>query len=96
MQVYDLPYDGIVCTQETTVKNVCKGDSGGGILTMQEKRYYLQGIISYGSPCEKPKNRALVEANAQVNIDVNLFTATIDKYIRPQTPDYRDQWRDVL
>ena len=91
---WKLPFDTVVCTQESYTKNVCQGDSGGGILAAWKGRHYLVGTISFGSSCNSGLENALI-ANAQVNMDVNLYTATIDQFIRRRTPNHRELWRDA-
>ncbi|VDM60226.1 unnamed protein product [Angiostrongylus costaricensis] len=39
------------CTFERAERNVCHGDSGGGVTTSLEGRHYLVGLVSFGTSC---------------------------------------------
>lgn len=56
-----------ICFESWTTENVgdtCEGDSGGGILTIDEGRMYLVGVTSYGSSdCESGRKGTSVNAN---------------------------------
>ncbi|XP_058124266.1 uncharacterized protein LOC131285364 [Anopheles ziemanni] len=40
-------YDGMFCGGYANGTNVCNGDSGGGLVTYRNKRWELQGIVSF-------------------------------------------------
>ncbi|KAK0415768.1 hypothetical protein QR680_012106 [Steinernema hermaphroditum] len=79
----NMPYDGI-CTSEWSHKDMCEGDSGGGLIVQdvgrnKQKRWFLYGVVSFGSDC-----KLLLDMNhkgrTQVFTDITMYTATIDQY----------------
>uniref|UniRef100_A0A0R3RNM4 Peptidase S1 domain-containing protein n=1 Tax=Elaeophora elaphi TaxID=1147741 RepID=A0A0R3RNM4_9BILA len=74
-----LPND-VLCTEETHNRNVCLGDSGGGLMVqLHNGRWLLLGIVSYGSSCD-----ALFEKKekpmAQVYTNVEMYRGEIDQF----------------
>ncbi|VDM79093.1 unnamed protein product [Strongylus vulgaris] len=47
---HDKPADTF-CTYEYADKNVCSGDSGGGVIAKLNGRSYILGVVSHGSAC---------------------------------------------
>ncbi|KAK6740823.1 hypothetical protein RB195_008962 [Necator americanus] len=77
---YPKKLDDTFCTFERPDRNVCRGDSGGGITANIGGRTYLAGVVSGGSQCddllsgrEKPE--------AQLNTDVTKYAALIDSWL---------------
>ncbi|CAD6198029.1 unnamed protein product [Caenorhabditis auriculariae] len=69
-----------LCTVELSKKNVCSGDSGGGITFQNKRRHYLAAIISYGSDCN-----SLVRGTrpkAQINTDISKYISQIATFIK--------------
>ncbi|CAB3397631.1 unnamed protein product [Caenorhabditis bovis] len=73
-----LPPDAI-CTVEEPEKNVCKGDSGGGLLYALNNRFYLAAIVSYGTDCGKMLLGA--EPKGQINTDIRKYFKEILNFI---------------
>ncbi|KAK6740810.1 hypothetical protein RB195_008954 [Necator americanus] len=67
------------CTRELPDRNVCHGDSGGGIVASLNGRAFLMGLVSYGSSCTDLLNG--MPPGSQVNTDVMHYTDLIDTWI---------------
>ncbi|XP_020745873.2 serine protease 40-like [Odocoileus virginianus] len=47
--------DGMLCAADSlTGKSVCRGDSGGPLVCNLNDTWYLMGLSSFSTPCEKP------------------------------------------
>ncbi|CAJ0599863.1 unnamed protein product [Cylicocyclus nassatus] len=79
--------DDTFCTAEGQERNVCHGDSGGGVYATINGRDYLIGIVSFGSDCEELLNRTATAA-AQMNTDIVYHKDLIMSWIQP----YRTQF----
>ncbi|CAI5451993.1 unnamed protein product [Caenorhabditis angaria] len=75
-----IPSDSF-CTVEEEDKNVCAGDSGGGLMRQYKKQHYISAIISYGTDCSQlikgvtPKN----QVNTSIRYHQKLITDFINK-----------------
>ncbi|PAV83178.1 hypothetical protein WR25_09061 [Diploscapter pachys] len=101
-QLRDLP-PGLICSVETHERNVCKGDSGGGVSTIHKKmgRMFVWGIVSFGSDCTKLKNGAKPSAQlnqfetftiCNMNTDVRYYSALIDDFMGERIEDRQKEW----
>ena len=50
--------EDMLCTMEKANANVCRGDSGGGLISQYKdgqgvRRWFLLGVVSFGSDCEE-------------------------------------------
>uniref|UniRef100_A0A915AXU9 Peptidase S1 domain-containing protein n=1 Tax=Parascaris univalens TaxID=6257 RepID=A0A915AXU9_PARUN len=76
----NLPKDAI-CTREMQTRNVCFGDSGGGLLAKNaEKRWILLGVASFGTPCENLLSK-ISPPRAQIYTSLFYHNADIDQFI---------------
>ncbi|KAK6740805.1 hypothetical protein RB195_008945 [Necator americanus] len=72
--------DDTFCTFERPDRNVCHGDSGGGITARIDGRTYLAGVVSFGSSCDDLQS-GRAKPEAQVNTDVTKYAALIDSWL---------------
>uniref|UniRef100_A0A914RXW9 Peptidase S1 domain-containing protein n=1 Tax=Parascaris equorum TaxID=6256 RepID=A0A914RXW9_PAREQ len=81
----NLPKDAI-CTREMQTRNVCFGDSGGGLLAKNaEKRWILLGVASFGTPCENLLSK-ISPPRAQIYTSLFYHNADIDQFIGDPLP----------
>uniref|UniRef100_A0A8R1DM91 Peptidase S1 domain-containing protein n=3 Tax=Caenorhabditis japonica TaxID=281687 RepID=A0A8R1DM91_CAEJA len=75
-----IPHDSF-CTVEEEDKNVCSGDSGGGLTFVQPEstRQYIIAIVSYGSDCVQLIGGS--EPKSQINTDIRKHKDFILKFI---------------
>ncbi|VBB27729.1 unnamed protein product [Acanthocheilonema viteae] len=72
--------DDVLCTEETHSKNVCLGDSGGGLMVqIHDGRWLLLGIVSYGTSCDGLFQKE-AQPLAQVYTNVKMYSGEIDKF----------------
>ncbi|KAF7638182.1 Peptidase S1 domain-containing protein [Meloidogyne graminicola] len=75
----------IICTMEKPDFGFCQGDSGGGLIGQFEdinggKRWFILGIISFGTDCFKI-NKGLVLPNTQCYTNVPYHKEEINKWL---------------
>ncbi|VDK64879.1 unnamed protein product [Gongylonema pulchrum] len=79
-----IPND-VICTAEINTQNVCRdqifqGDSGGGLMTqLDDGRWVLLGVVSYGSKCSMLLSRNAV-AKAQTYTNVAFYGTDIARF----------------
>uniref|UniRef100_A0A183H882 Peptidase S1 domain-containing protein n=1 Tax=Onchocerca flexuosa TaxID=387005 RepID=A0A183H882_9BILA len=80
-QIYGkLLSNDILCTEEAYSRNVCLGDSGGGLMAqLHDGRWLLLGISSYGTSCKKLADKA-AQPLVQVYTDIRMYSGEIDKF----------------
>uniref|UniRef100_A0A0K0DNV6 Peptidase S1 domain-containing protein n=1 Tax=Angiostrongylus cantonensis TaxID=6313 RepID=A0A0K0DNV6_ANGCA len=78
------------CTFERAERNVCHGDSGGGVTTSLEGRHYLVGLVSFGTSCTDLAMGS--RAEAQVHTDLAYYTADIDEFLNMKVEDRKERW----
>ncbi|CAG9540385.1 unnamed protein product [Cercopithifilaria johnstoni] len=78
---YNISND-VVCTEETHNRNVCLGDSGGGLMVqLHDGRWLLRGIVSYGTSCNKLVEKK-AQPSAQVYTDIKMYGGEIDRFTK--------------
>uniref|UniRef100_A0A1I7V673 Peptidase S1 domain-containing protein n=1 Tax=Loa loa TaxID=7209 RepID=A0A1I7V673_LOALO len=78
--------DDVLCTEEAHNRNVCLGDSGGGLMVqLHNGRWLLLGVASYGSSCDKLLKK-IAQPLAQVYTNVKMYGGEIDKFIEYLLP----------
>uniref|UniRef100_F1LB91 Serine protease 55 n=1 Tax=Ascaris suum TaxID=6253 RepID=F1LB91_ASCSU len=81
----NIPKDAI-CTRERPTRNVCAGDSGGGLLVKNtEKRWILLGVVSFGTSCKSLLFRTS-PPRAQIYTSLQYHNADIDRFIGDTLP----------
>ncbi|KAL6727669.1 hypothetical protein Aduo_009525 [Ancylostoma duodenale] len=81
------------CVWERSEKNVCHGDSGGGVTSSLNGRSYLMGLVSHGTACTD----LIIGAppKAQMMTDIMYYTADIDTALGTRVDDRRTRWEKV-
>ncbi|KAK5972770.1 hypothetical protein GCK32_004563 [Trichostrongylus colubriformis] len=82
------------CTLDTEEKNVCRGDSGSGVIAKHEGKHYIFGLLSYGTVCEDIMKKK--ELNAEVHTDISFYTAEIDKFIGAKVKNRESIWKGII
>ncbi|MCP9258943.1 hypothetical protein DINM_001933 [Dirofilaria immitis] len=79
-EIFDKLPNDVLCTDEAYNRNICLGDSGGGLMAqLHDGRWLLLGISSYGSPCKRLLERT-TQPLVQVYTDVKMYSGEIDKF----------------
>ncbi|VDN49467.1 unnamed protein product [Gongylonema pulchrum] len=74
-----IPKD-VICTTEFNTRNVCKGDSGGGLMAqLDDGRWVLLGVVSSGNDCPNLLSKKTV-AKGQIYTNVALYGADIARF----------------
>ncbi|WKX98562.1 hypothetical protein Q1695_013891 [Nippostrongylus brasiliensis] len=84
---------GTFCTIDVRFKNVCEGDSGSGLITSVDGRYYLLGLLSHGRSCEDMVMDH--RPGVQIHTDIEYFTSMIDSFIGMTVEDREEDWEEA-
>ncbi|KAK6039677.1 trypsin [Cooperia oncophora] len=83
----------LFCTLEHPERNVCQGDSGGGVTTSFKGRHYLVGVISRGTPCVDLMQGTI--PGAQAHTDIAFYTANIDRMLNMTIINRQAEWQKI-
>ena len=70
-------HDSMVCAGlDKGGKDSCQGDSGGPMVCAYNGKYFLEGVVSWGRGCAKPKNYGVY---ARLNVLIKWVRETMNR-----------------